>query len=47
MTHNPTKGVKRPSRPSEKTPILPDELMARLLDAPDENTVKGIRDRPC
>jgi site-specific recombinase XerC len=45
MTHNPTKGVKRPTQPSEKTPILPDDLMARILDAPDENTVKGIRDR--
>ncbi len=45
ITHNPTKGVKRPSRPSEKTPILPDDLMARLVDAPDEDTVKGLRDR--
>ena len=45
MTHNPTKGVERPARPSEKTPILPDDLMARLLNAPDETTTKGIRDR--
>jgi site-specific recombinase XerD len=47
VTHNPVKGVKRPKNESEvgKTPALGDAQARKLLIAPDENSLKGIRDR--
>jgi integrase/recombinase XerD len=47
VTHNPVKGVKRPKNESEegKTPALGDSQARKLLAAPDENSVKGMRDR--
>lgn len=47
VTHNPIKGVKRP--PVEgyegKTPALGDHQARELLDAPDDISLKGKRDR--
>lgn len=47
VTHNPVKGVKRPKAESEegKTPALGDAQARKLLAAPDEQSVKGMRDR--
>jgi site-specific recombinase XerD len=47
VTHNPVKGVKRPRAESGegKTPALGDHQARKLLDAPDEETVKSKRDR--
>jgi integrase/recombinase XerD len=47
VTHNPVKGVKRPSTDSNegKSPALGDHQARRLLDAPDSETLKGKRDR--
>lgn len=47
VTHNPVKGVKRPSVENYegKTPALGDHQARQLLDAPDVVTVKGKRDR--
>ena len=47
VTHNPVKGVKRPKNESDegKTPALGDEQARKLLVAPDEESLKGIRDR--
>src|SRR5271167_5010909 len=47
VTHNPVKGVKRPRVESGegKTPALGDHQARKLLDAPDEETVKSKRDR--
>jgi integrase/recombinase XerD len=47
VTHNPVKGVKRPKNESEegKTPALGDDQARKLLVAPDEESLKGIRDR--
>ena len=47
VTHNPVKGVKRPAEGANegKTPALSDAQAKRLLDAPDESTLKGKRDR--
>lgn len=44
---NPVQGVKRPKIESNegKTPALGDDQAKRLLDAPDTETVKGVRDR--
>lgn len=44
---NPIAGVKRPkhSRSQGKTPAISDEQMKLLLNAPSEDTLKGIRDR--
>lgn len=44
---NPVHGVKRPKIESNegKTPALGDDQAKRLLDAPDIETVKGVRDR--
>ena len=46
-THNPVKGVKRPSVESYegKTPALGDHQARALLEAPDSVSVKGKRDR--
>ena len=47
VTHNPVKGVKRPTVESQegKTPALGDHQARRLLNAPDAATLKGKRDR--
>jgi integrase/recombinase XerD len=47
VTHNPVKGVKRPKVESDegKTPAIGDHQARRLLVAPDEKSLKGIRDR--
>ncbi len=45
ISHNPTKGVKRPNAPSEKTPFLPDTLIGKLLNAPTGSSIKAKRDR--
>lgn len=44
---NPTHGVKRPTEGTYegKTPALGDFEAKALLDAPPENTLKGVRDR--
>lgn len=44
---NPVHGVKRPKIESNegKTPALGDHQAKALLDAPDETTLKGLRDR--
>jgi site-specific recombinase XerD len=47
LTHNPVKGVKRPRVETEegKTPALGDHQARKLLKAPEEKSLKGIRDR--
>jgi site-specific recombinase XerD len=47
VTHNPVKGVKRPKVESEegKTPAIADHQARKLLMAPAEKTLKGMRDR--
>jgi site-specific recombinase XerD len=47
VTHNPVKGVKRPKNESDegKTPAIGDAQARNLLVAPDEKSLKGIRDR--
>jgi integrase len=47
VTHNPVKGVKRPKVESEegKTPAIADHQARKLLVAPAEKTLKGMRDR--
>ena len=47
VTHNPVKGVKRPSANNNegKTPALRNDQARQLLEAPPEDTVKGQRDR--
>ncbi len=47
VTHNPVKGVKRPAVESYegKTPALGDHQARQLLDAPDNVSLKGKRDR--
>ena len=47
VTHNPVKGVKRPSVESYegKSPALGDHQARALLDAPDSVSLKGKRDR--
>lgn len=47
VAHNPVKGVKRPRVESEegKTPALGDHQARKLLAAPDEKSLKGVRDR--
>ncbi|MCB0284374.1 MAG: tyrosine-type recombinase/integrase [Calditrichaeota bacterium] len=47
VTHNPVKGVKRPVVESYegKTPALGDHQARQLLNAPDNSTIKGKRDR--
>lgn len=44
---NPVHGVKRPKIETNegKTPALGDDQAKRLLEAPDTDTVKGVRDR--
>lgn len=47
VTHNPVKGVKRPRAETDegKTPALADHQARKLLVAPAEKSLKGIRDR--
>jgi site-specific recombinase XerD len=47
VTQNPVKGVKRPRVETEegKTPALGYHQARKLLKAPDEQSLKGIRDR--
>jgi integrase/recombinase XerD len=47
VMHNPVKGVKRPVPETYegKTPALGDHQARQLLDAPDNSTLKGKRDR--
>lgn len=47
VTGNPVDGVKRPMANSNEgsTPALSDEQARRLLEAPPDDTLKGIRDR--
>src|SRR5579863_5269566 len=47
VTHNPVKGVKRPKVESDvgKTPAIADHQARKLLVAPAEKSLKGIRDR--
>jgi site-specific recombinase XerD len=47
VTHNPVKGVKRPRSETDegKTPALADHQARKLLVAPAEKSLKGIRDR--
>ena len=47
ITHNPCDGVKRPNIDSNegKSPALGDDQAKLLLNAPPENTEKGLRDR--
>jgi site-specific recombinase XerC len=47
VTHNPVKGVERPRTESGegKTPAIGDHQARKLLDAPQDDTVKSKRDR--
>lgn len=47
VTHNPVKGVKRPKTESGegKTPAIADHQARKLLVAPAEKSLKGMRDR--
>ena len=47
VNHNPVNGVKRPRTESEegKTPAIADHQARKLLVAPAEKSLKGIRDR--
>ena len=47
VTHNPVKGVERPRTESGegKTPALGDRQARKLLDAPQDDTIKSKRDR--
>ncbi len=47
VTHNPVKGVERPKTESgeSKTPALGDHQARKLLDAPQDDTIKSRRDR--
>jgi integrase/recombinase XerD len=47
VTHNPVKGVRRPKVESYegKTPALGDHQARKLLVAPNDKSVKGLRDR--
>ena len=47
VTHNPVKGVERPRTESGegKTPALGDHQARKLLDAPQDQTIKSKRDR--
>lgn len=47
IANNPVKGVKRPTADNNqgKTPAISDAQARKLLNAPNENTLKGKRDR--
>jgi integrase/recombinase XerD len=47
VTHNPVKGVERPRTESGegKTPAIGDHQARKLLDAPQDDTIKSKRDR--
>src|ERR1700733_5029022 len=45
--HNPVKGVERPKTESGegKTPAIADHQARKLLEAPQDGTIRGLRDR--
>jgi integrase/recombinase XerD len=47
VTHNPVKGVERPKAETAegKTPAIADHQARKLLDAPQDDTIKSKRDR--
>jgi integrase/recombinase XerD len=47
VTHNPVKGVKRPKNDSQegRTPALGDHQARKLLDAPDGDSLRTLRDK--
>lgn len=45
ITHNPVHGVSRPKGKAEPTKCLSDDQARILLNAPPEDTLKGVRDR--
>jgi integrase/recombinase XerD len=47
VTHNPVKGVKRPKNDSTegRTPALGDHQARKLLDAPDGDSLRTLRDK--
>jgi integrase/recombinase XerD len=47
VTHNPVKAVSRPKNETaeSKTPALGDHQARKLLSAPDEESLKALRDR--
>jgi integrase/recombinase XerD len=47
VTHNPAKGVERPKSESGegKTPPISDHQARKLLEAPQDDTIRGKRDR--
>jgi integrase/recombinase XerD len=47
VTHNPVKGVKRPKNDSNegRTPALGDHQARKLLDAPDGDSLRTLRDK--
>lgn len=47
VTHNPVKGVKRPKHDSTegRTPALGDHQARKLLDAPDGDSLRTLRDK--
>ena len=47
VTHSPVKGIERPRTESGegKTPAIGDHQARKLLDAPEEDTIKSKRDR--
>jgi len=47
VTHNPVKGIERPRTESGegKTSVIGDHQARKLLDAPEEDTIKSKRDR--
>ncbi|WP_309387280.1 tyrosine-type recombinase/integrase [Cerasicoccus frondis] len=45
ISHNPVNGVTRPKAKSKATPALSDKDVRAMLDAPDSDTLKGLRDR--
>ncbi|MGZ9211154.1 MAG: tyrosine-type recombinase/integrase [Candidatus Binatia bacterium] len=47
VTHNPVKGVKRPKNDSAegRTPALGDHQARKLLDAPDGDSLRTLRDK--
>ena len=47
ITHNPVTGAERPKSEGDEgaTPAISDEQARALLDAPDADTLKGLRDK--
>lgn len=45
IASNPVSGVTRPKEKSQATPALADKDVRSLLEAPEPDTIKGLRDR--